>query len=557
MYGGASGKSKSTNPKDIEEEVRAAFNETLKEVRKQSGLPSTTIIATTAGATENGSVWNPTQAIGTGPIKASSSPSVVAEQTDSSFSGGRSSGGGSRRIQVGETASPTIEAEPRSPNILDLTINSAKQGYYNSRLGQEAWKAIQGKDNELDKYKELLNSDDYNYEADDWWEKSIAGFSEQFGQWTRKITDPETLALAGSFAGATLLAGQAGPQALIPEEVITVPTAASFGVKMGSAKASMEIEAGLAYLEMLEHGISEKTARTIAMGVGAANAMLDVVQLDELLSAYKILDEAGVDDSILSILYREVTNRGLDALTETGLEDVQELTTITGTQIGSKLDTGEWAYTGREVADRLWDTTKDSLLSFGLTNAVPVGHNVYTQTRNQLAAQGEIKLCSGEMPTSRELEAMGLSESEALGTMVLLQMEEPDDAENRYQTNNTDTDAVSKADILSQNRLQGRLYEQQEFSAFKKQHFNAVEQITIRTKSGIRTRVDAIAIDADGNVVIHEFKSSATAPLTKNQKTAFREIAESGGVVIGAGKGIFTRGYQIPAGTQTKIVRPQ
>ena len=61
----------------------------------------------------------------------------------------------------------------------------------------------------------------------------------------------------------------------------------------------------------------------------------------------------------------------------------------------------------------------------------------------------------------------------------------------------------------------------------------------------------------NGNVVINEFKTSVTAPLTPNQKIAFSEIMENGGVVVGNGKGIFTGGYQIPAGTPINIIRPQ
>ena len=52
-------------------------------------------------------------------------------------------------------------------------------------------------------------------------------------------------------------------------------------------------------------------------------------------------------------------------------------------------------------------------------------------------------------------------------------------------------------------------------------------------------------------------KSSITAPLTTNQKIAFPEIFESGGVVVGKGKGIFIGGYHIPAGTKVTIIRPQ
>lgn len=74
----------------------------------------------------------------------------------------------------------------------------------------------------------------------------------------------------------------------------------------------------------------------------------------------------------------------------------------------------------------------------------------------------------------------------------------------------------------------------------------------MKTPSSVRTRLDAIGFDADGKIVIHEFKSSALAPLTKNQKIAFPEIYDSGATVVGKGKGTFTGGYLIPAGTDVK-----
>ena len=115
----------------------------------------------------------------------------------------------------------------------------------------------------------------------------------------------------------------------------------------------------------------------------------------------------------------------------------------------------------------------------------------------------------------------------------------------------------SKADVLAQNRANGRVFEQQEFAKFSSKNNNAVEQITVKTSSGVRTRVDAIGLDANGNVVINEFKSSLAAPLTNNQKIAFPEIFESGATVVGKGKGIFTGGYQSPSGTKVTIIRPE
>ncbi|MGH1018572.1 hypothetical protein ACQVU2_20210 [Bacillus mycoides] len=62
------------------------------------------------------------------------------------------------------------------------------------------------------------------------------------------------------------------------------------------------------------------------------------------------------------------------------------------------------------------------------------------------------------------------------------------------------------------------------------------EQITIVTKDGTKIRVDAIGYDKKtGELLIEEYKSSATAPLTSNQRNGFVELLESGGFIVGEG----------------------
>ena len=142
------------------------------------------------------------------------------------------------------------------------------------------------------------------------------------------------------------------------------------------------------------------------------------------------------------------------------------------------------------------------------------------------------------------------------GTLSEAELEVVNNVKRPQQLGNIG-ESGSKADVLAQNRANGRAFEQQEFAKFSSQNNNAVEQITVKTSSGVRTRVDAIGLDANGNVVINEYKSSLTAPLTDNQKIAFPEIFESGATVVGKGKGIFSGGYQIPSGTKVTIIRPE
>ncbi|APM40388.1 hypothetical protein [Clostridium kluyveri] len=114
---------------------------------------------------------------------------------------------------------------------------------------------------------------------------------------------------------------------------------------------------------------------------------------------------------------------------------------------------------------------------------------------------------------------------------------------------------VSKADILQQNRVNGRKFETEALEKMQESADDVVEQITIKSKSGTRTRLDAIGIDKDtGEILIEEYKASSTAPLTKNQKIAHPEIETDGGVVVGKGKPPFIGGTEIPP-TKIKIIR--
>ncbi|MDD5936938.1 MAG: hypothetical protein PUC65_15480 [Clostridiales bacterium] len=60
-----------------------------------------------------------------------------------------------------------------------------------------------------------------------------------------------------------------------------------------------------------------------------------------------------------------------------------------------------------------------------------------------------------------------------------------------------------------------------------------------------------IEVDED----MMKVKSSQNAPLTPNQTKGFPDLEIGGGTVVGKGKGVFTGGYTIPAGTKVEIVR--
>ena len=117
-----------------------------------------------------------------------------------------------------------------------------------------------------------------------------------------------------------------------------------------------------------------------------------------------------------------------------------------------------------------------------------------------------------------------------------------------------------RAAQLETNRAQGAEYAAERFAEFKQRYPNAVSEVTIELDDGTRIRVDAIARDEDGNLVIQEYKSSKTASFTTNQKIAYSDdlgIMNQSGRIVGA-KGVeaLGEGVTIPKGFVVEVVRP-
>ncbi|SDZ55546.1 S-type pyocin domain-containing protein [Pseudomonas sp. NFIX28] len=109
---------------------------------------------------------------------------------------------------------------------------------------------------------------------------------------------------------------------------------------------------------------------------------------------------------------------------------------------------------------------------------------------------------------------------------------------------------------LEKNKAAGAAFEDESYSGFSEEMKESGQQVTVKTESGTRTRLDMIGRDSDGTIACVECKASETAPLTKNQKKAFPEIEKSGGVIVGKGKPGFPGGTVIPP-THVDILRPK
>ena len=269
----------------------------------------------------------------------------------------------------------------RDATLYDLTVNSFKRGMNNAKLGVELNDQMNGQNSDAQKYLDRLDSEQYNFMPEGAFEQAVSGSIEQLGQMFANLTDPNTLTTALATAGTAYAATQLAGGAALPDEIISVPAAAAIGLKAGTANQNRMVEAGLAYQEMIENGISEDTAKKIANYVGLANAALEFVQLDELIKAFGVLGKSGAPSTVLQKLAKELAKRGADVAKETAQEVAQEGVTITGAQLANRMETSEWAYGAEEVKERLKDTAQASALAFAGLNVPAAASNLISTAR--------------------------------------------------------------------------------------------------------------------------------------------------------------------------------
>ncbi|MGA3944378.1 hemagglutinin repeat-containing protein, partial [Ralstonia nicotianae] len=125
----------------------------------------------------------------------------------------------------------------------------------------------------------------------------------------------------------------------------------------------------------------------------------------------------------------------------------------------------------------------------------------------------------------------------------------------RLATTQSEFVPVPPVSQVVKNKFVGDAFEAEKYQQFQSRMVESAQQVTVRTQSGTKTRIDIIGRDDNGKIECQECKASATAPLTKNQQIAFPEIETGGAVVVGKGKPGFPGGTVIPP-TKIDIVRP-
>lgn len=200
------------------------------------------------------------------------------------------------------------------------------------------------------KYQELWENDPI--QADTWY-KYIASAS---GQLAGSMQEGLSAGIPSATAGlaATAIAGQMGPQAVLPEEIITAPLGFGTGMAIGSTWFFARQGAGAMLRNMLDRGVDPTTAMWLANFGGFAYGMVERMQLTKLVpKTFQGKMNDLIADGITNQIGKWTKEYGTDWATQIGQEEIQLAIEILTTEIGAGLS-------GKEL--RTWESIKDEAI---------------------------------------------------------------------------------------------------------------------------------------------------------------------------------------------------
>lgn len=223
------------------------------------------------------------------------------------------------------------------------------------------------------------------------------GFLEWLGETFGQVSETLPQAVEGGVkgaalgAGAALVAGQLGPQALAPEEAFTVPALAVKGFLAGfTAEAFVQsyvVEGGNSYKDMLNRGIDEKDARWWSRFVGLGNAAIEVGTVGLVSKPFVNLAKRKLGLEVASLVTkpgRRIPPFLGEYFRQAGIQTGQEMSEELVSAIG------EWAASQKpgqaptfgDTWDRVIGVAQKTLVSQSVLGLLPAGIHY----RNEAAA---------------------------------------------------------------------------------------------------------------------------------------------------------------------------
>lgn len=268
-------------------------------------------------------------------------------------------------------------------------LQSVVGGIRTSRLADLRYKQMMGEatDDDLSSLKALSEArEPRTYAADSTLQRGWVGAWENIPNIAVTAWGGIKGAIMGGAAGgaAAGIAGQLGPQVATPEEIVTVPTAALWGARVGGSYGAFEAtyrqQAGLAYDEFItmkdENGetLDADVARVAAMVSGSMGAGLELVgfhAMAKVIPGMEKLQGAITGDVVKQALTRPAVrgafknfamNIGSTMATETATEVAQEAITMFSGILAQEYSGQDFApTTGAQMTERLTDAMVQTL----------------------------------------------------------------------------------------------------------------------------------------------------------------------------------------------------
>lgn len=318
-----------------------------------------------------------------------------------------------------KAAKDDIEALTGVEWLLKAPLEAWRQGRQDVESGELGFKRLfRGLTEEEQARLTAIENRPYTeFGAENWIEKAVVGAPNILPMMVETLKSGLKGGLAGAGIGASVagIAGQAGPQIALPEEIATVPAAAVagyfFGSRAGAMKKSFELEAGFAYNEFLtfvdDQGkpIDEDVARVGAIAAGAINAGLELFSLNTILKTIPggdrllgnvsrgTVKNALRQPTVRAALKNFTVNYGKALTTETLTEVAQEATTIIAGELAKLTAEGDFeSLSAVEATDRLKEVAEKTAQAMTLLAAPGPGARFTTDVRK--ARKAELNLAT-------------------------------------------------------------------------------------------------------------------------------------------------------------------
>lgn len=267
-----------------------------------------------------------------------------------------------------------------------------KSGAVGVTRGQMGFEAIRGlrqyedvrQDASIDSLTQLQQAgQSFESRVDPWgWPLIWAGKAAESLPFMGEVTLGGVKGAAGGAAvgaAGAAVAGQLGPQVGLPEEAVTVPAAAAFGARWGwragSFQTSSKLMAGQLYLDLRDQGITDTTAKPVALAGGAIMGIIETAQLGQLGSVGRrefveqLRTEVGQ-----AALKRYVSEYVKDVGVQVAEEELQLLTELASLTVSGIVEQNPdaiptWEEVGQGVLDTAIESAQAAAVLVGGTKA--------------------------------------------------------------------------------------------------------------------------------------------------------------------------------------------